>query len=444
MILRFLGFGHSTPIVSNNSTFSGAEARYFLGVSSNLFSTLLPEGIYYPDFTALEDHRPTEFISLFDQVRNKPWSKCTILDLGCGEGTSTVAIGKTGAHVIGIEGRPEVVERAKHLRDRLGYTNVEFRVASVLDQTAWEQADAIFASGLIHHLHTPFDLMELIGRFCGNFVYFCTHLAPKNEAQRAASFFAQLLCKEETIAFRDRHLKGAYFIEGDSALETQGQRRRHPRAGIGNTQSWWPTEESFVDVMKNVGFPSWRRLAGNDYRLRYRLCFQRSGEIPASVGSASNFFWNSPAHSSQESALNRSLAADIAFLKRHKISPCIIGDPSAIIRMHPQLLEENITPSAIYLPEAVDQSLLSSLWPSITQPTLRPLSQLTVDNPQFAIIATDNYKTLKTYIGDLITLKSCNYAFCSFSLKQIKEFPPLTDPVTGDTVEQIFDFPIKY
>src|SRR5262245_5624357 len=111
---------------------SGPDAKYRLGASSNLFSGVLPEGIYYPAYTTLEDQRPLEFISIAGQVLEKPWNQCTILDLGCGEGTSTTAIARTGARVIGIEGRPQVVARAQYLRDRLGYSNMEFRTGSVL------------------------------------------------------------------------------------------------------------------------------------------------------------------------------------------------------------------------------------------------------------------------------------------------------------------------
>ncbi|MGH8633781.1 MAG: class I SAM-dependent methyltransferase [Burkholderiales bacterium] len=422
----------------------GPDLRYRLGVSSNLFSGALPEGIYYPDFTTLRDHRPLEFIALAGQALGKPWTKCTLIDVGCGEGTSTTAIGRTGARVIGIDGRPEVIARAKYLRDRLGYTNVDFRVGNVLDSSLWERADAVFVSGLIHHLEQPFQLMELIGRYCADLAYFCTHLAPGDEAQRAASHFSKLLHEPGVVEFRGRRLPGIRFLEGGSARETGLRRRRHPRAGIGNIHSWWPTEESFVSVMNAVGFPRAKRIAANDRRLRYRLCFRRSGEIAVGADGDQSYLWDQPQRPSPEVAADRARAADIEFLRKNRITPAVLGDPEATASVCSGLLAENIRPAAIYQADtgATTPGLIAG--DGTFRPSVRALASLARDGPEFVVLAASRLDDLKSHIGDLVTLRACRYAFTSFTLPEIREFPALADPVTGEPVADRFPSAMRY
>jgi SAM-dependent methyltransferase len=390
----------------------GPEARYRLGVSSNLFSGVLPEGVYYPDFTTLLDRRPLEFIAAAGEVLGKPWTKCTVIDVGCGEGTSTTAIGRTGARVIGIDGRPEVIARARYLRDRLGYANVEFRVGNVLDASLWEQADAVFVSGLVHHLQQPFQLMELIGAHCADFAYFCTHLAPADEALRSASHFSKLLSEPAALEFRGRRLQGVRFSEGGSGREKGLRRRRHPRAGIGNTYSWWPTEESFVSAMSAVGFPRGKRIAANDHRLRYRFCFRRAGEIAAGASDERvPYLWDQPHRPTPESAVERARAADIDFLRKNRIAPAVIGDPEVAASVCSRLLAEGVHPG-----------------------TIGALSSLVRAGPAFVVLAVNRMDDLKSHIGDLVTLRACQYAFTSFTLREMTEYPALADPVTGEPV----------
>jgi hypothetical protein len=294
-----------------------------------------------------------------------------------------------------------VLRRAEYLRDRLGYTNVEFRLGSVLDENLWESVDAVYASGLIHHLSEPFQLIELIGRRCETLAYFCTHLAPRTEAARAASHFAGLLRDAGSREFRGRALPGIVFTEGGDAREAHAGRRRHPRDGIGNLASWWIGEEAFVDAMKAVGFAGHDRLYGNEHRLRYRYCFSRDAHAPGRKAVPADLLWEMPPRPEPREAARRAMAADLAFLRRLRISPSVRGEAAAIEAVFRILGEAGIDVS---------------------------------DSTKYVVVAHRDYEGMKRVLAELVTLSDCRYAFASFSLAQFGLSATPVDPVTGDAL----------
>jgi SAM-dependent methyltransferase len=422
-----------------------SDARYELGPSSNIFSAVLPEGVYYPDIVSLEDERPPEFVAYYNSVRSKPWRECTILDLGCGEGSSTVAIGRTGARVIGLEGRPEIVRRAEYLRDRLGYTNVEFRIGNVLDAAHYENVDAVFASGLIHHLEFPFELMQLIGKHCREFAYFCTHFAPRDDADRKQSFFATNLFDPGTVDFAGKPLAGIKFIEGADTREEQGLHRRHPRTGIGNQHSWWPSGEGFTSAMAAVGFPHSKHIAQHTRRLRNRICFSRTVEIGSPRIDADTYFWATPERPPLRVAAERAAAADTLYLKQAGVSPALIGVGPAMFTIINDFAKHGIRPSAIYLPEGADPSAVVAFAKRLSLDIeARSARNLPLDKPSHVVVAADDFALLKQYYGILLTLSFCKYVFTSFSLLATRAFPDLHHPVVGDVLPRRDDPALNY
>jgi 2-polyprenyl-3-methyl-5-hydroxy-6-metoxy-1,4-benzoquinol methylase len=121
-------------------------------VPHNIFPLALPDGTYYPDHLANKDTRPLEFLTQFNRVRDRDWADCTFMDLGCSEGSTTLKLSQMGSTVYGVEGRGDGVERAKGLKDVVGFENTHFKVGNVNDAAIYEEVDGIFNSGILYHL----------------------------------------------------------------------------------------------------------------------------------------------------------------------------------------------------------------------------------------------------------------------------------------------------
>lgn len=77
-----------------------------------------------------------------------------ILDLGCGFGLFSLyfAMLEPGRSIVGVDANPQRIDFARRSADRLGLTNVEYRVADATDWESEEPFDAIYLLDLVHHL----------------------------------------------------------------------------------------------------------------------------------------------------------------------------------------------------------------------------------------------------------------------------------------------------
>ncbi|MGB6425459.1 MAG: class I SAM-dependent methyltransferase, partial [Solirubrobacterales bacterium] len=71
-------------------------------------------------------------------------AECRYLDLGCGDGTNTIAVAESlpGSRCLGIDIAPAAIERGGELRDAVGIDNVELEAADFRDAApepgAWD------------------------------------------------------------------------------------------------------------------------------------------------------------------------------------------------------------------------------------------------------------------------------------------------------------------
>ena len=79
----------------------------------------------------------------------------TILDLGCGTGHLAADIAQSGAHVIGIDGSPEMIEKA-----RATYPTLQFQVADARAFSFPDTFDAIFSNATLHWIKEAEDVIK--------------------------------------------------------------------------------------------------------------------------------------------------------------------------------------------------------------------------------------------------------------------------------------------
>lgn len=108
-----------------------------------------------------DDWRVPSFFHCFRRPR-------TILELGSFEGGHSVQLARPDCveRVVGLEGRPENIERAHLVTELLGRGNIEFHAAD-LDRAALEpfgRFDAVFCAGLLYHLTRPWQLLDEISK----------------------------------------------------------------------------------------------------------------------------------------------------------------------------------------------------------------------------------------------------------------------------------------
>lgn len=94
-----------------------------------------------------------------------------ILDLGCGTGHLSQTIAESGAHVIGIDSSPDMIEKAHHT-----YPDLEFLVADAANFSFPSPFDAIFSNAALHWVlqaenavHCIAKSLKTGGRFVAEF-----------------------------------------------------------------------------------------------------------------------------------------------------------------------------------------------------------------------------------------------------------------------------------
>ena len=321
------------------------DAIYGLGISHNKFPLVLPDGTYYPDYLFFVDKRPIEFLTHFDRVRDRDWSDCTFADLGCSEGSTTFGISQTGATVYGVEGRADGVERAKVLRDIVGFERTHFQVGNVYHEESYREVDGIFNAGVLYHLEDPVACLERSARNARHFVYLDTGHAPRSAEERAASKFSRNFGRTYTFRAHGVDLEAVDFAEPGHKEEKKDGIRRGPRAGIGNTNSVWLSQASTIELMKALGFPYHETIADKPHIPRLRTCFWRTEPRPATkLGPLPKAL---PKGLPRDAAIAAARARDLAYLKRTDKPVTVVGHKPLLAAVASDLKEAGVRVDAV-------------------------------------------------------------------------------------------------
>jgi SAM-dependent methyltransferase len=96
----------------------------------------------------------------------------TVLDIGCGDGISTMELIELGASsVLGMEPAPSAVERANAEARKRNLPNISFEVGNIYDlRKDLPVFDIVMLRGVLHHLSDPAKAILSIAPYGKNFV----------------------------------------------------------------------------------------------------------------------------------------------------------------------------------------------------------------------------------------------------------------------------------
>jgi SAM-dependent methyltransferase len=110
------------------------------------------------DYTRAVDHKRLDFI--IDQLSQYVLGNGSILDVGCGNGIMSKAIGAHGYKVLGIDISDKAIEKANRFSPP---SNVSFKVLSANELVAdGNTYDAIICSEVLEHLDNPGALLQTL------------------------------------------------------------------------------------------------------------------------------------------------------------------------------------------------------------------------------------------------------------------------------------------
>jgi len=108
-----------------------------------------------------------------------------ILDIACSSGFWSIQCALLGAHVVGFDARPELVEQADLIKSIVGINNVEFRVLDFWDMTPQSLGgtfDIVLNLGILYHLPSPLEALRLTKAMARRVILLDTAVHPSDDS----------------------------------------------------------------------------------------------------------------------------------------------------------------------------------------------------------------------------------------------------------------------
>lgn len=122
----------------------------------NFAAVKQPVQSYTVEYSQVEDLKRMNFI--VNQVLDSTSSSAKILDVGCGNGNMSIALGGKGCQVLGVDISPDSI---KYAQQRNTLSNVSFKVEDASTLVANNQKyEAIVCSEILEHLQEPQHLLH--------------------------------------------------------------------------------------------------------------------------------------------------------------------------------------------------------------------------------------------------------------------------------------------
>lgn len=176
-----------------------------------------------------------------------------VADLGCLEGGFALAFAQRGAEVIGIEARPENVDKCRLLEEHFELANLRFVQADVktFGRESSGSFDVVLALGIVYHLDDPVAWLRQVAEATTRVLFVDTHFAPVDDAAlRALDPRLRAMGGLEGRLLDGWEYQGRWFHEYD----TEAQRDGMLWASYSNPSSFWLTKQSLLASLARCGF----------------------------------------------------------------------------------------------------------------------------------------------------------------------------------------------
>lgn len=178
-------------------------------------------------------------------------STLRVADLGCLEGGYSLGLAQLGATVVGVEVRPENIDKCGLVRAQSGLSNLSFVAEDVKEFTArrFGTFDVVLALGILYHLDDPVTWLRQIAAATRRLLFLDTHFAPLGDLSDLDERLGGLGPLEQRQD-GDALYEGRWFHEFTSTDQRDGM----PWASWSNASSFWLTKQSLLSAILGASF----------------------------------------------------------------------------------------------------------------------------------------------------------------------------------------------
>ncbi len=174
-----------------------------------------------------------------------------VADLGCLEGGFSLGLARRGAIVLGLEARPENLEKCELVRLQSGLETLSFSGVDVKEFSAerFGAFDVVLALGILYHLDDPVAWIRKVAAATRSLLFVDTHFAPLGDLANLDERLHALGPMEQRHE-GDQIYEGRWFHE----FKTIQERDSMLWASWSNPSSFWLTKQSLFTAIRQAGF----------------------------------------------------------------------------------------------------------------------------------------------------------------------------------------------
>jgi SAM-dependent methyltransferase len=202
-----------------------------------------------------------EIMEVINHALSGEFAGKRVLDLGCLEGYFAAECALHGADVVGVEGKLINVRKCQFVKAVLGLKSLRIvrDDALAVTRARYGSFDVVLALGLLYHLDDPFTFLGQVSELCDGFAVIDTHVALEKLPESIGDGWNPELSASQDFGYRGKTYTGRLFREFDRDAK-QLAKDLSPTASLANELSVWLTEDSLVELLRDVGFDQVEKL----------------------------------------------------------------------------------------------------------------------------------------------------------------------------------------